>query len=60
MKISIMPKMIGSVGKLNPNPPSKFCMLIAKGVRNTVSSISLSSEKIANNNITKAAGNKFR
>lgn len=60
MKINIIPKMIGSVGRLSPKPPSKFCKFTASGVKKTVTSINLSSEKIASNKITKAAGSKFK
>jgi|APLak6261661892_1056031.scaffolds.fasta_scaffold08567_1 hypothetical protein len=60
MKINIIPKMIGSVGRLSPKPPSKFWRFTANGVKKTVRSINLSSEKIASNKMTIAAGNKFK
>jgi hypothetical protein len=56
----MMPNMIGSVGKLSPKPPSRFCRLIAKGVRKTTNKISLSKEKRANSTINKAAGIKLK
>ena len=40
-----MPNMIGSVGRLSPNPPSKFWRLIARGVKKTTNNISLSRER---------------
>lgn len=58
--MSMMPKMMGSVGKLSPKPPSNFCKLIASGVKKTVSSINLSNEKMANKSMTTAAGNRLK
>ena len=55
-----MPKIIGSVGKLRPNPPSMFCRLIAKGVKKTTSKISLSREKSASKTIKTTAGTRLK
>lgn len=55
-----MPKIIGSVGKLNPNPPSKFCKFIAKGVRKTTKRISLSREKSASKTTNTTAGTRLK
>jgi hypothetical protein len=52
--------MIGSVGKLSPNPPSIFWRLIANGVRKTTNKINLSKEKRASKRISTAAGKRLK
>ena len=60
IKINIIPKMIGSVGKLKPNPPSIFWRLIARGVRKTTTNINLSNENNANSKTRIAAGIRLK
>jgi len=60
MKISIIPKIMGSVGRLNPNPPSIFWRLIANGVKKTTNKISLSKENKASNTTKMAAGMRLK
>ena len=59
-KSSIIPAMIGSVGKLKPSPPSKSCKFTAKGVRKTTNRTSLSNEKNASRPINKTNGRRFK
>ena len=56
----IIPNMIGSVGKLSPNPPSIFWRLIASGVRKTTNKINLSKENRASKRISTAAGKRLK
>ncbi|MEI6487956.1 MAG: hypothetical protein WCP52_03285 [Bacteroidota bacterium] len=60
IKTSMMPKIIGSVGKLSPSPPSRFCRFIARGVRKTTKSMSLSKENKASSTTNIIAGTKLK
>ena len=51
---------MGSVGRLNPKPPSIFWRLIANGVKKTTNKISLSKENKASNTTKMAAGMRLK
>ena len=51
---------MGSVGKLNPRPPSSSWKLIANGVKKTTRRVSLSIEKSARRIIKIPAGIKLK